>query len=119
PPAPGTASNRTIASAVTTATNESALAKKQPASPKILKPTPAKTGPRTRESWNCVEFNATALATSSRPTRSKVIAWYEGPASEKHEPVMNESTRIIGTVTTCVTTSVPSVSAANPETTCV
>ena len=64
-----------------------------------------------------------ALARSARPTRSTVIAWYEGPAKAQQHPVTNDSKRIIqmsaALLTTRVKTSTASVRAESPAPTCV
>jgi len=59
--------------------------------------TPARNGPSTRDTLNCAEFSATALATSSSGTDEGTSALMDGPESASVTPTTRDIAMTIQT----------------------
>ncbi len=102
-----------------TAMNDTALMKKQGATPTPAMSTAPIAGPMMREELMTTELSPTALARSSGPTISYTKLCCDGMPSAVAVPVRPASTQIIHTVTTSVTTRTPSTSASIAAAACV
>ena len=115
----GRPGDSSLASVTITARKLALFTKNAGTTPKRPITTPATAGPTMRAALNAAEFSATALATSSLPTRSITYDWRAGWSKTLAKPSRRPSTATCQYSTRPVATSAPSSSAWQASVVCV
>ncbi len=116
----GLAGQRIIASAISTAPNDSAFRPKQSASPTAAISTPARAGPTTRAQLISSELSAMAFGSSLLCSTSRaIIACRSGMSNADAQPSTSASAATCQTATTPVAASTARVAACASITDCV
>ena len=111
-------SRRMVSRPASTATNDTALARKIQPVPTAAMARPATAGPTMRAELNVALLRLSALGRSSGPTSSTMNDWRTGVSSAEATPSAADSAYTCQSCTTPVTSSSPSARASRPIATC-